>query len=106
MNKAYIDLIDDTSSNAILMYLSDNPSPINNLLGTKFPYGLCDKQQIWGHGYHHTNGDEVVVWFSDSIYSHDSLLEDLDMLGYTVVQLEETFHNFDDMKKYIEENQL
>jgi hypothetical protein len=108
MNKAYIDLL-DLPTNAVLVYIPENPEPINNLLNTKFPNGFCGEDEVWGNGYQDSvinNIKQLVVWFYCNVYSHKEFLEDMDMLGYTVVRISQTFHNFDKMEKYIEENNL
>lgn len=107
MNRAYIDLLVVSGTNAVLLYLLDNPTPINNLLVTKFPEGYYTNQnQIWAKSYHHINGNELVVWFSEGVYSYNDLIVDLQLLDYNVIQLDKAFNQFPEMQEYIEENQL
>lgn len=106
MNRAYLDLVDVENVNAVLLYLPDNPTPINNLLETKFPEGNCGKVQVWGRDYIRRSSENIVLWFEDSIYRHTDLITDLQMMDYKIIQLEVTLHNFDKMHEYIEENQL
>lgn len=37
---------------------------------------------------------------------YDNLIEDLQMLDYNIVQLDETFNRFEEMLEYIKENNL
>lgn len=104
MNRAYLDLVD--VNNAVLLYLPDNPTPINNLLETKFPEGNCGELQVWGKDYIRRNSKNIVIWFVDNIYYYDDLIADLQMMDYKIIQLDTTLDNFDKMVEYIEENQL
>lgn len=106
MNRVYLDLVDVESVNAVLLYLPDNPGPINNLLDTKFPEGNCGELQVWGKDYINRNSKNIVIWFADNIYHHDDLIADLQMMDYTIIQLDATLNNFDKMVEYIEEKQL
>lgn len=104
MNKAYIDLL-DTASNAVLLYIPDNYTTMTNFLESKFPSGYCEETQVWRSGSSKLGGD-IVIWFTEELYMYDNLVEDLQMLDYNIVQLDETFDRFEDMVEYIKENNL
>lgn len=104
MNKAYIDLL-DTASNAVLLYIPDSYTPVANFLESKFPDGDCKETQVWADGFNKSGGD-IVIWFREGLYIYGNLVEDLQMLDYNIVQLDQTFDNFDEMIDYIKENNL
>ena len=103
MNKAYIELL-DSKANAVLLYMPDNYTPMTNFLESKFPSGCCEFTQVWADGFK-SKGD-IVIWFTEELYTYDSLIEDLQLLGYNIIQLDQTFDNFEEMREYIKENNL
>lgn len=104
MNKAYIDLL-DSGPYAVLLYVPDNYTPMTNFLESKFPDGRCKGTQVWAGGSSNLGGD-IVIWFTEELYIYDNLIEDLQMLDYNIVQLDETFDRFEEMLEYIKENNL
>ena len=104
MNRAYIDLL-DSEANAVLLYMPDNCTLMVNFLQSKFPDGNCKETEVWAEGSNKLGGD-IVIWFREGLYMYDNLIEDLQMLDYNIVQLDETFNQFEDMREHIKENNL
>lgn len=104
MNKAYIDLL-DSEANAVLLYVPDSYTPMTNFLESKFPDGSCKETQVWADGFNKSGGD-IVIWFTKELYIYDNLIEDLQILDYNIIQLDQTFDNFEEMLDYIKENNL
>jgi hypothetical protein len=107
MNKAYVDRLDPTADvKAVLMYTKGDATLIKNLLSTKFPSGYYGEEQVWSEGFNSLNGDKIVVWLPTGIYHYETLIEDLEFMDYNVLELAETFDRFEQMLRYIEENNL
>lgn len=104
MNRAYIDLL-ETRANAVLLYIPDNYTLMVNFLQSKFPDGNCKETEVWVESYSKLGGN-IVIWFRGGLYMYDNLIEDLQMLDYNIVQLDETFDRFEEMLEYIKENNL
>ena len=104
MNKAYIELL-DSKANAVLLYMPDNCTLMVNFLQSKFPDGNCKETGVWAESFSKIGGT-IVIWFREGLYMYDNLIEDLQMLDYNIVQLDETFDMFEEMLEYIKENNL
>ena len=104
MNRAYTDLL-ETRANAVLLYMPDNYTPMVNFLQSKFPDGNCEETEVWAEVSSKLEGD-IVIWFREGLYMYDNLIEDLQMLDYNIIQLDQTFDNFEEMLEYIKENNL
>jgi len=104
MNRAYIDLL-DTEASAVLLYIPDSYTPMANFLESKFHDGCCKGTQVWAGGSIKLGGD-IVIWFREGLYMYDNLIEDLQMLDYNIVQLDESFDRFEEMLEYIKESNL